>query len=1027
MNAKTAFLALLMLVLASCSWAQSGNEGSLEGIVMDSSGAVLPGVSVKLRQQERAASFAATSDATGLFRFAVLPVGTYELTAERAGFDPLVQKNLAVTVGARISLTLNLQVSGRSEFIKVTGETPLVETTRSQVSATVTSREISSLPVNGRNFTDFALLTPGVTRDHFGGLSFAGQRKLNSILVDGADNNDPHFDEALAGTGFASRPPYQLSLEAVEGFQVNSNAYSAELGRAGGGVINTVTKSGTNEFHGSGFWFYRDKALNANDLVNKINSAPKSPYHFHQLGGTLGGPLRKDRWFFFLNYDGQRSRQQAPVRMNLPASFRLSPDATVAAFQQRALDFLATRTGLQTRTFDQNVSFGKLDWQAARNHHLTASWNRQRFTGEGLQGVTVTTGAQVSSEHFGTLLEDTDTAGVLLTSTFSSSVIHVARFNLVRSAETGKAGSVNPEANVFEGGQLALSLGRDPMAPRQVAFWLGQYSDVVTYARGRHLYKFGADVLLLREAFFNSTNFSGSYRFRSLESFGRSLAGTPAPLAGDENYLQAFSGTGTPGTTSHPDSTEYAGFLQDEWRMRAGLTLNFGLRYDLQVIAEPGTRNPAAALAAAGLDTGFLRTDTNNLAPRLGLAWAPLRSNRLVVRLGYGIFYGFTPGLLTSRAQFQNGITVQTRTLSADTPGAKFIPAYPNTLCGPPDSSGAPPSCAAPAAGLTPPILMLFSRAYTQPYVQQGSLGVEYRLAEQWSLAANYLVARGTHLQRVRDINLAVPKTPATVPSAGTGTLLTYGKFTGPRPSAGFDRILQMESDANSIYHGVTLQVTKRFARRWELLGSYTFSKVIDDVPDASAINPGTGDGRMLSDPSDARADRAPGVNDQRHRFVLSGNWQLGGAEGLTRASKALMAGWELSGILTAQSGQPYSGLVSFDLNNDGNSATDRTPGLGRNTFPFPATAALDLRITRNVRLTESAKVQFIWEGFNVLNRANITGVRTTQYAYSTSSLACGAAGAPCLLPQNTGLSAFGTPTATSGPRILQLSAKFIF
>jgi hypothetical protein len=382
---------------------------------------------------------------------------------------------------------------------------------------------------------------------------------------------------------------------------------------------------------------------------------------------------------------------------------------------------------------------------------------------------------------------------------------------------------------------------------------------------------------------------------------------------------------------------------------------------------------------------------------------------------------------MTSRPSFQNGITVQTRTLFGGTPAAALIPAYPNTLCGAPDLSGAPPSCAVPATGAGNPIIELFSPQYKQAYTQQGSFGIEAQLHKDLDLSVSYLVVKGTHLPRTRDINLGTPATPTNIGIAGTTTVLTYQSFTLPRPIAGFDRILEFESAANSIYHGLAVQMNKRFSHHFELSGSYTLSKVIDDVPDSFAVNPGLDDFRMLSDPSNPPADRSAGINDQRHRFVLNGIWELSYANDLPATGKAILGGWEVSGILTAQTGQPYSGLVNFDLNNDGNSATDRTPGLGRDTFYLPATISFDPRVMRTVRLTDRAKLQFVWEAFNVFNHPNVTGVRTTQFSLSTSPGICGIAGAPCLVPQNVGLSAFGTPTATSGPRIMQLSAKFIF
>ena len=226
---------------------------------------------------------------------------------------------------------------------------------------------------------------------------------------------------------------------------------------------------------------------------------------------------------------------------------------------------------------------------------------------------------------------------------------------------------------------------------------------------------------------------------------------------------------------------------------------------------------------------------------------------------------------------------------------------------------------------------------------------------------------------------------------------------------------------------GLALRASKRFSQNFQFLASYTLSKVIDDAPEATGVNPPSGDRRLLSDPSNPRTDRGPGVNDQRHRFVISGIWQLNYANRISGWSRAILDGWELSTIVTAQSGQPYSGLVNFDLNHDGNAATDRTPGLGRHTFNLPWQSSLDLRVTRNVAISERARLQLLWEAFNLFNRANVTSVHTTQFARSTSAAACGIAGTPCLVPQDTGLTAFGAPTATSGPRIMQLAVKFLF
>jgi hypothetical protein len=318
-----------------------------------------------------------------------------------------------------------------------------------------------------------------------------------------------------------------------------------------------------------------------------------------------------------------------------------------------------------------------------------------------------------------------------------------------------------------------------------------------------------------------------------------------------------------------------------------------------------------------------------------------------------------------------------------------------------------------------------------QPLVQQASFGFEYQFEKDLVLSVSYLAVKGTHLHRYRDINLGTPATPAVIGIAGTSTVLTYQRYTLPRPIYGFDRVLLFESSGNSIYHGMAVQLNKRFSRNFQFLASYTWSKSLDDISNIQPLNPGPGDAQLLSDSFDSRQNRGPAPVDIRHRFVLSGIWQLDYANRLPAFAKTILSGWELSGILTAQSGLPYSALLNFDLNNDGNAATDRTPETGRNAFYMPATVSLDPRLTRNVAIKERLRIQFIWEAFNVFNRANISGVRTTQYAYVSPSPkapgVCNPAAVPCLLPQDTGTTAFGAPAATLGPRIMQLAVKIVF
>jgi len=1010
---------LLALALAPPVWGQAGSEGSLEGTVTDPSGAVVPGVSLTARNVNTSATYTTTTDSSGFFRFLVLPLGMYEVKAEHPGFAVLIQREVVVTVGAKISLPLSLRLAVQSQTVAVASETPLVEPTRTHVSSTVEGQLIGNLPVNGRNFNDFIALTPGVIRGPDGTPSFAGQFSLGLTLVDGLNDNNP-----IGGDTFVYLP-YQFSLEVVQEFQVNTNSYSAELGRAANGIVSTATKSGSNEFHGTLFWYFRDKRLNATDLIRKINNQPKEPLHIHQFGTAVGGPIVKNKLFFFAGYDGQRRQVQNLVLLNLPAGFTLSPLPSVAALQQRALDYLAPRAVSYRQTFDEDASFVRIDWLLTPRQRLSVRGNNVRFRNDNGRA----DGPQNSLEHTGDNPVDNDALAVSLTSALSSGAVNIARFNYLHNKFEAKSNSINPQANVFEGGQLAVTIGRAVNDPARNFFHQFQGADTLSIGRGRHAFKLGADALWSRSTLSNAQNFSGNYRFLSLESFGSSLAGTPLLQPG-ETYLQAFSGEGTRGITVHPNSTEFAAFAQDEWRVRPNLTFSFGLRYDVQWLAKPRVKNASPALAAADLDTSFIPLDANNFAPRFGFAWSPLRSERLVVRGGYGLFYGWLRGGISGRSHFQNGVSLQSRTFTPGTPSAAFIPAYPNTICGPPDPSGSSPSCPSPIAGVD--VIQMVSPDYVQPYDQHASVGVEYQLHKELALSASYLMVKGTHLQRWRDVNLLAP-VPATIEVAGTNTLLSYQRFPGPtgsptRPIDSFGRIFTMESNANSNYQGLAVQLNKRFSHNLRFLAAYTLAKVIDDRPGPFAFNPGSSvEAFLLTDPFHARADRAAGDLDARHRFVLHGIWDLNYAHALRGPAKAILGGWEFSWILAAQSGLPYSGLVNFDLNNDGNAFSDRTPSQPRNAFRLPTTVSFDPRLTRNLALTERVHLQVVWEAFNAFNRADITGVRTTQFSRSTSAAVCGIAGTPCLVPQDTGSTAFGTPTGTLGPRIMQFALKLLF
>ena len=1021
------FMGIVILALCAGAFAQV-NQGTISGTTSDPSGALLPDAKVVATNTGTGEAFKVASNSEGLFVFPLLPVGSYKVEASHTGFNTLAER-VQVTVGAKIDLKLILPVATGNEIVQVTAEAPVVETTRTSESDTVGDRQIANLPTNGRNFLDFVLLTPNVVRDpRSGDLSFAGQRgTLNSLTVDGTDNNNTFFGQSLGRTG-SGRAPYQFSEDAVQEFQVNSNAYSAELGRAGGAVINVVTKSGTNVFHGTAFEFFRDRGMNANDPIYNLQrifavhaGTPlqlKPGYHFNQFGGTVGGPVIKNKVFFFFDYDGQRNVTGNPVLVSLPTPAN--------QFQTTAVNYLASRIGNYNRTFNQNVYLGKGDWNISDRNQLSARYNSQRFTGQALEN----SGTTSALEHTGASLVNSDSVDAQLTTTLRPDLVNVAKFSYQRDSEPGQANSNNPEALVRFGGQ-SIFVGRNSFSPRETTIHRQEYGDTLSFVRGRHTFKFGADELVDKILNFFPGNFSGSYTFASLDDFGRSLSGQPV-TAGGNSFLEAFPGAGTTGATTHPDMLQQAYFVQDDYRFSSSLTLSLGARYDLQTVKQPTVQNPLAL--ASGIDTSKIPNDYNNIAPRVGFAWQPLVGKQMVVRGGYGIFYANTPSILYGTATSNNGINVQTLSFSAS--AATPLPSsYPNTLCGAPQAVA---GCAPPAGfASVKPTILPFASNYQQPYLEQYNLGVEYQIAADTSISIGYTGVHGVHIQRTRDINLSPNETPASATIAGQGNTVTYNKFPAARPNSSFVRILQFESTADSNYNGLAFQLNKRFAHNFQLVASYTWSHVIDDRPDATAVVPGTDDGKMLYDPLNPRLDRGSGDDDVRNRFILSGIWQLDSySRNMGRYAHAVLGGWELAGVFNAQSGQPYTAVVNTDLNGDGNSRNERAPGTVRNQFRLPAIYTVDPRITRSINITERAKVQLIGEAFNIFNHPNITATKNTLYA--TSATACGAGVATCLVPQTlangAGVNTFGLPSAASinnnganVGRVIQLAAKIVF
>jgi len=995
-SARVLALAVLLLfaVIPAARLAAQSSTGSISGIVVDSSGAGVPGASVSIRSADTGATRTATSGASGTYAFPNLIPGIYSVSADLSGFSPAKVANVVVSVGADATVRLVLELSGVSAAVTVSSEAPLIETTKSEVTSVVDEKLIKALPTNGRNFLDVVLSTPAVVKDNFrvGDLVFGGQRgTLNSIVVDGTDNNNTFFGQALGRTG-SGRAPYQFSLDSVKEFQVNTNSYSAEYGRAGGAVINVVTKSGTNEFHGGAFYFYRDDSLNAKNYIDAVNGRAKAPYHYDQFGATVGGPIVADKLFFFANYDGQRNQTPNTVILSIPPGTPTDPDtiAGIAKLSAKAFNW--------NQKQDQDVFLFKTDYEIASGQHVSVRWNRQRFTGAGFES----SGSTVAFEHSGDSLVNTDTVAGSLGSTFAASFFNELRGQWAKDREPGTAYSSNPEAIVNQSGTPVLTIGENFFSPRETTIDRWQIADTATWLFGTHTLKGGFDYQHDDILNYFPGNFFGSYTFQSIASYNRGV-----PNGSGERYVQAFAGPGTSGATTQPNLQDISLFAQDEWRFNQNLTLNLGVRYDFQKIAQPTVLNPDPALLAAGLHTDNIPEDHNNIAPRIGVAWTPGTSGRTVFRAGYGIFYGRTPAIMVGTAHSNNGINVQTLTFTGNS-----VPTYPNTFATPPAGGTA-----------AAPTILLFDPNFKSPMVHQASAGVDHALTNDLAVALSYLFVHGEDLPRSTDINLGAPS-DVVVPVVGGGSY-TVKRYIGAKPFPNFLRIIEFQSSAKSNYNGLTVEFNKRFSHNWQAKLAYTLSKATDTKTDATAVVPqGSDDSKFASDPQNFEADNAPGDNDVRHRIVFSGLWNLDYPNGIKNEVAAwFLSGWTLSGVVSFQTGAPYSLAINGDLNNDGNTRNDRVPGTDRNQERLPSLLSVDPRLSKHIPMGP-ADLELIVEAFNVFNAHNVIGLQSIQYRFANNVLTTNTA---FLTPCTGGQGCTAAIAASTGPRIVQLAAKVTF
>ncbi len=1023
--------------------------GTITGTLLDPRGLPVPGVTVLVHNTDTGSDRTLTSNDAGIYVGGFLQPGHYDVNATKTGLASVTRRNITLQVGQTLTVDLEMPLASASGSITVTSEAAILETENTAQAQDVSQALVENLPIAGRRWDNFVLLTPAVTTDGGSGLvSFRGISGLyNNNSVDGANNNQAFFSEAR---GRATGVPYVYSLDSIKEFQVSASGYSAEFGQAAGGVVNAVTKSGANVLHGDLFYYLRYPTWNALDPVNRAAGIRTQPVHQQQqFGGSVGGPIIKDKLFYFGTYDGYR--KVFPISYTSSSSLPLPCPVQATASQCSAANgYLQSLIGSFPRTAKQDLLFGKLDYQLNASNHISAAFDYDDFRSPNAYSTAFTaSNNSVTANGKVQTVERIFTAN--WSSAISSSAINELRFQWGRDLE--QAGSNAPGPSVTIASVMAYGEANALPRPAFPDEHRIQIADTFSYTKGTHTFKAGFDFNFIHELLINLFQGGGIYQYSGAGpvAFGNWVSDVYGLNLNDGltgHHYTSFTQVTDPITGVGKDDfwdNDYAGFAQDSWKMRPNLTVNLGVRYEIQTVPQPPKPNTATPLLTAY--TSKINTDSNNFAPRIGIAYQPFKD--VVVRAGYGIYYGKTSNSTFYAIRVENGV-YQTQYNCGPTQSCG--PVFPNVIFTPPGPPLAAPFPGAKAPQIintNPPAATVATHGLTQdfvnPLVHEGELTVEGRLPGGFAASVGYVFSRGLHLPVFIDSNLANATSTKTYDILGANGQ-TVSSITEPfytqrvNPQTGV--ILTGYSVLNSWYNGMVVTFRRPMSHGFEFLINYTLSKSIDDgqVPGTFGTFYGTD---ATLDPHNQRAENALSDLDQRHRFVGSVVYVPPSEKIANRALRTVFGGFHFSTITTIASGQPVTGGISgfpsggVDggvtgglVSNTGSATGGRIPQVGRNVFAGPHLRNVDFRIARDFAIRERLKLQLLGEAFNIFNHTNVNTVNTTAFNYSAlGTAACPAShtAGGCLVPN----AAFLTPTSTTdnlyGARQLQISGKIIF
>jgi len=1027
------YAAALGSLFSMAAWCQAtAGLGAISGTVLDASGTAVPGAKVIVANPSLGVSRELTTTSAGTFAApALTPETGYKVSVEKQGFAPYEADGLTLHVGEVLNLKVALAVGSMSQKVEVTDAAPLVNDVKTENSTVVGSELINNLPINGRRVDSFVLLTPAVTKDaDFGLLTFRGMAGGNSFLVDGVDTTNQYYNENAGRTRLGS----QLSQDAVQEFQVLNSNYAAEYGRASGGVVNTITKSGTNDFHGTFFWYFRNRSLDARDRFAAIDP----PEVRHQTGGTIGGPIKKDKLFFF--FDTEIQRRHDPIvdsvinsSVNGTTQTWIGCGAPATAAQCAAANAILPRLfGLTDRRADQQLYFAKLDYHLNDRNTFSVSLNYLKFfSPNGIQtGVSSTSGAGV-----GTNGDDSvrDRIGKMtLTSVPTNSMVNEFRFGWFKDRQADDFDPTlikgYPIGNVSLSVAGVSTLGGYNVLPRidpsENRF---QYADNLSWVKGAHTFKFGIDISHTEDFSNSLTTRFGSFTYSSISTFAEDFT-SPAP--GPSHYSSFSQTFGNP--IADTFVTEYGFYAQDSWKITSKLTANYGIRYEYASVPNPTLINPNYP------QTGIIHSPTKNIAPRIGLAYR--LNDKTVLRAGYGLFYDrFESGLINT-LYTSNG--VYTQSLSITSPTAAGAPIFPNVL-----------ASSASATGATS--IVIGAPNLRNPYTQQINAVVERSLSKSMTLTVSYLQNRGKELYTTRDLNIGPLSTQVYNFTILNNTYQPTGQvystqiyLPANRVDSRYQHVYQVENGGKQWYDAGVVQLVKHFSDQFLGTISYTWSHELDENQE-SGSNAIFFSGAPLSlYNGNYSNDKGDGNLDQRHRFIgtfvarpkfLKNNdsW----------LAKYVVNGWEMTGLLTLASGRPAFESVTFSSTSnlpeaftgslDGLGGDSRVPWLQNNPLRLDPTYRYDTRLQKNFPIREKMSLSLLFEVFNLTNTVANTSVSAPGFTAANKGTAaapqfviapCASATAAVCAPETPGLgtASAGFPDGTNARRA-QVGVRFVF